>query len=115
MKNFTTTRVWISLFLLLALLTAGQTQQMAPSDFILGNWVAPGGVSVSFEYHDGASVRMVLGNGQSAVVGTTFTDGGKVMIDLSSVAAGAVGLYDQSSETIAIYEQNQFVEKWVRQ
>lgn len=115
MKDLTTTRFWLSLFLLLALVTAGHTQQMAPSDFVLGDWVAPGGVSVTFEYHDGVNLRMVLGNGQSAVVGTTVTDGGKVMIDLSSVAAGAMGLYDQSSETIAIYEQNQFVESWVRQ
>lgn len=36
------------------------------------------------------------------------------MIDLSAVAPGAVGMYDQNTETIVVYENNQQVESWVR-
>lgn len=109
-----TIRLWFAVVLLFVLAAGPQAQQMAPSDFIIGDWAAPDGVSVTFEYHSPTALKMLLPNGQALVVGTSVTDGGKVMIDLSAISPGAVGMYDQSSETITIYENNQQVESWKR-
>ena len=112
--NYSPRRIWCCFILLFVLAVGAQAQDMSPSDLVIGDWAASDGARVTFEYHSETSLKMLLPNGQALVVGTTVTDGGKVMIDFSGIAAGAVGMYDRSSETITIYENNQQVETWTR-
>lgn len=74
MKN-SINRLWLCLILFLTLSAGAWAQQMSPSDYVIGDWAAPDGASVTFQYHSAASLKMVFPTGQAFVVGTSPTAG----------------------------------------
>lgn len=84
------------------------------SDQIAGDWVTSDGMLFSLSHNGGNSVTMSSEDGRYVTVRLSVTDSGKVMLDLSQLGPGIVGIFDPYTQDITLYENNESRDRMVR-